>query len=490
MDEFTQLLNEIGLGRNISPSPYDTAWLTRLDDQAPDLSIPALEWLCAHQNDDGTWGASQPVYFSDRLVCTLAAMTALTRRGRRASDRRQIERGRDALERLAAGATRNLSMENTCGFELIAPTLVSEAESLGIIKHQGDHILGRLIRERNKKLASLPTGTVNRTLTVAFSAEMAGEDEKHLLDIPNLPEANGSIAYSPSATSYFTRYVHQYPPALEYLRSVTTDSSVPYTAPIDVFEIAWSFWYFLLSGHKAELSGLDQVAFLEKNWQPGRGAAPDSGLTLVDGDTTSMVANVLTQLGGSPDLATLLNYEMEDHFRCYWLESNPSISTNIHAVGALRQMGYADHPVVQKLIKFLRLNRTPQGYWFDKWHASSYYATAHIVLNCEGVAPDLVDNAGKWILSSQQPSGGWGMYPDMQTAEETAYALLALTTWQRSGGPVPKSVLQRGARWLQEHKEPPYSLLWIGKVLYCPEVIVRATIWSALEMVRQQISDI
>jgi hypothetical protein len=59
---------------------------------------------------------------------------------------------------------------------MIAPTLAAEAEKLGIIKNQGDRILGRLSRQRAKKLAFLKDNMISRHVTIAFSAEMAGLD--------------------------------------------------------------------------------------------------------------------------------------------------------------------------------------------------------------------------------------------------------------------------------------------------------------------------
>jgi halimadienyl-diphosphate synthase len=274
---------------------------------------------------------------------------------------------------------------------------------------------------------------------------------------------------------------------LDYLRSVTNNGAVPYTSPIDVFEIAWSYWNLILAGYKVSLKDRSQVKFLQENWQINLGAAPDSGLSLVDGDTTSMVFSVLTQLGQPPDLPTLLTYELKDHFRCYWLESNFSISTNIHALGALHELHCSDHPAVHKILKFLHRTQTPEGCWFDKWHVSPYYTTAHAIISCQELDPELVEKAGKWLLTTQMHSGAWGVYSQMPTAEETAYALQALVIWRRMGGNVPKTVLQRGVAWLQDHISEQYPLLWIGKVLYCPEVIVRTTIHCALDMARQEI---
>ena len=59
---------------------------------------------------------------------------------------------------------------------------------------------------------------INRHITVAFSAEMAGNDGQHMLDIENLQEKNGSVGCSPSATAYFALHVkREDQKAMEYL---------------------------------------------------------------------------------------------------------------------------------------------------------------------------------------------------------------------------------------------------------------------------------
>ena len=60
---------------------------------------------------------------------------------------------------------------------------------------------------------------ISRNVTMAFSAEMAGTDGKHMLDVDNLQEDNGSVGVSPSATAYFATYISKGDEAsLNYLR--------------------------------------------------------------------------------------------------------------------------------------------------------------------------------------------------------------------------------------------------------------------------------
>jgi hypothetical protein len=40
-------------------------------------------------------------------------------------------------------------------------------------------------------------------------------------------------------------------------------------------------------------------------------------------------------------------------------------------------------------------------------------------------------------------------------------------------------------RWLEEHADPPYPPLWIGKCLYNPRLVIRSAVISALTLAHQ-----
>ncbi|NIV36379.1 MAG: cyclase, partial [Anaerolineae bacterium] len=462
-----QLLREIGANR-ITRSAYDTAWVARLSELDSPLGEQALDWLRTHQLGDGSWGAEEPRYYHGRLVCTLAAMIALARRGD-ARDRVRLRRAHLALEAATKGLRADPAGE-TVGFEMIVPTLLAEAKDLGIIQNPGggDGLLGQLVLRRAAKLATLPTGVVNSTVTAAFSAEMVGPEGLQLLDAENLQQANGSVVYSPAATAFFALHVRRRDPAaLAYLRQVAVDGAVPYVAPIEIFERAWPLWNLALVGSlDDETLALCQphLDFLAEEWKPGEGIASAAGLTLVDGDDTSLTYDVLVRFSRSVDLDGVLSYGGNGHFLCYPLEANPSVSTNVHVLGALRQAGLGSgDPLVQKVLRFLGQRQIRRLFWFDKWHASPYYPTAHAVIACAGYEDGLVGDSVRWIVETQHGDGSWGYY--MPTAEETAYCLQALIVWRRHGGLVPAGVLRRGGAWLAERARPPYPPLWIGKCL-------------------------
>ena len=485
-DLITTLIDEIGPG-HMGSTAYDTAWTARLGDVDWDLSSRSLAWLSENQLPDGTWGAAAPMYYHDRVLCTLSAMIALSYRGRRGQDKMQIERGRLALERIVGNATLGLQSDPngaTVGFEMIAPTLAAEAEKLGIIKHQGNRILGRLSKLRAKKLSYLHDNMISRNVTMAFSAEMAGTDGKHMLDIHHMQEDNGSVGVSPSATAYFATYVKRGDEAsLKYLHSVMKpDGGMPNVAPFDIFEIGWTLWNLSFIPDLKKNGKLQpHLDFLSKAWQPKRGVGFAAGYSVKDSDDTGLVYDTLLRFGIEKDLASVLLYEEKEHFRCFDLEANPSISANIHVLGALGQAGLDQkNSSVQKALRFLHRAKGTNNFWVDKWHSSTYYATSHAIIACAKLASGLVQDSVEWLLGSQNRDGSWGTY--IPTAEETAYAIQALWFWNENVARVPKSALKHGARWLQEHMDQPYPPLWIGKCLYNPSLVIRSAVISALAL--------
>ena len=199
---------------------------------------------------------------------------------------------------------------------------------------------------------------------------------------------------------------------------------------------------------------------------------------------TSMVFDTLLQYGYPKDVESILGYEERDYFRCYPLEADPSISANIHVLGALRRAGYKkDNPSIQKIIRFLREKKGDHPFWVDKWQSSPFYTTAHAIMACSGYADDLVQDSVNWLLSSQHANGAWGTY--FPTAEETAYVIQALWVWNQTSTRVQSAVIRNGVEWLEQHSDGPYPPLWIGKCLYGPNLVIRSAVVSALALGKQ-----
>jgi halimadienyl-diphosphate synthase len=485
----TALLDHVGRSDMLTTA-YDTAWVARLTEFDRELGLPAIEWLCENQLPDGSWGAGQANYYHDRVISTLSAMIALTRCGRRHSDKRAIEKGLIALEDITSNATKNLSTSLkglTVGFEMIVPTLVAEAESLGIIKQQKERILGRIAQYRSKKLSLLQGKMINRHITIAFSAEMAGMDGQQIFDIENLQENNGSVGCSPSATAYFALQVKREDKrAMDYMYKIRrTSGGAPNVAPFDVFEIAWSLWNLSLIPSYTDLQEKVQhhVDFLSKVWDTGGGAGFSSEYSVNDSDGTSVVFDVLSRYGVSKKIDNILAFEELEYFRCFALESDPSISTNIHVLGALRQAGYdSGFPSAEKIIKFLRNTKNNDGYWEDKWHISPYYTTAHAIIACAGYVDYLIQDSIEWLIKTQKPDGSWGVFNS--TAEETAYAIQALWFWGHKSGTMHTEEILKAKQWLEEH-ELKYEPLWIGKCLYSPKLVIDSVVQCAFTLSNQ-----
>jgi halimadienyl-diphosphate synthase len=482
-----ELLKQIGPGK-MSDVAYDTAWIARLGEIDWELSSRALAWLNEHQLRDGSWGAQRPLYYHDRVICTLAAMIALTQHGRRAQDKAQIERGLLALEAITDSPTLRLRSDAngaTVGFEMIVPTLVAQAESLGLIRQRSESILDRLGQQRKTKLNLIKGKMVNRHITVAFSAEMAGEDGQHMLDIENLQEKNGSVGCSPSATAYFAIQVKKGDKAaMNYLRKISKEEGgVPNVSPFDTFETAWTLWNLsIVPGYtnlREEYEVQHHVNTLSQSWNEHKGAGFSSEYSVNDSDETAFVYDTLSRYGVTKEADHILGYEEKEWFRCFDLESNPSISANIHILSALRQAGLEkDNPSIRKILGFLQKMRSGQGYWKDKWHISPYYTTAHAIIACAGFANELALPAIEWMTQTQHSDGSWGY--QFSSAEETAYCIQALEIWRQHSGNVSRESMKRAFAWLQENSEPPYPPLWIGKGLYAPELVARSAILSAL----------
>jgi halimadienyl-diphosphate synthase len=498
METFVELLKMLGTGNYMSNTPYDTAWIARLKEVDSTLSNEALSWICDHQLRDGSWGASFPFYYHDRVICTLSSMIALTYRGRRQQDKLQIQKGLDALDQITAGATKGLQLDSsgaTVGFELIVPTLVAEAEQLGILKQQGERILGKLARLRERKMSKLEGVKVSRHITVAHSAEMAGTDKTHLLDVENLQEQNGSVGCSPSATAYFALSIKPGDPrALKYLSPIVTsrNGGAPTLSPIELFERIWVLWNLNLTDlHKEnnEIADIcnEHLDVLERHWIPGKGLGFSKNFSLPDGDDTSVAYELLAKHGRKAELEGVLQYEEAEWFRCFQYEANPSVDVNVHVLGALKQAGFGrTHPSIQKVLSFIRSKRMPGRYWLDKWHLSPSYTTAHVIICAKGYDDALCEESVQWMLETQMTDGSWGFF-NRSTAEETAYCIQALATWQKHTGRSFSGQIQQAGLWLENHREPPYPPLWMDKSLYCPEILVKSCILSALALVDQSI---
>lgn len=479
-DEIQRLLSSLGIGKTLGTA-YDTAWGARLAAYYPNYGFEhSVEWLRRNQQIDGSWGGPL-VHYHDRFISTLAAIVALTQVGNQQRDKRRVQRGEKALWRLVGQLGRDDS--DTVGFPVLAAALADEASALGLDVPRAPVRFAKAYQKKVEGLLHSPNRDwLSTTLTFSFEAlRFAMQDGDKLL------EANDSVAVSPSATAAYLM-LKQDDSALRYLTYTMQEEgsgAVPAVWPIDTFEVAWSLTYLRNAGavdqHEPRVRAL--LDFLYSVWSPSTGISPSSKWRVNEIDDTA-AAYLMLVWGGYPVSADVFDaYETDEFFWCYPGETNPSLSSHIRLLTALRSSGRDDALTQQRIAKVINvLHKYDQNgsFWWDKWHASPYYVTNFSLTALRGLADDLVHSRLRWILRTQNDDGGWG-YLGESSPEETAYCLLALLEWDRSVARIDRSILDAAAMYLQNHlNDPTYAPLWIGKSLYTPYFPVKSAILSAL----------
>jgi len=141
--------------------------------------------------------------------------------------------------------------------------------------------------------------------------------------------------------------------------------------------------------------------------------------------------------------------------------STPDIAGRV--LEALGRLGVrCGHPVVDRGVAYLRQCQEADGAWFGRWGVNYIYGTWQAVegLRAVGVAADdpAVRSAANWLVSRQQPDGGWGESPDSYadpalagrgtpTPSQTAWAIAGLVAAERLDG-----AAARGVGWLVDRQ--------------------------------------
>lgn len=475
------------LGGRMNPSPYDIAWLARVPsaegkgERWPEL----VDWLIEHQWPDGSWGGAIR-YYHDRILCTLMAIIAL-------KEKEQAHHAAQTIQRGEIYVWRNLHFLHQdpvelVGFELIFPTLLAQARTLGLDVPSHSCGYGAV---RAAKLRLLPEDALYSPATsVAFSLEFLGakgEPER----LSRLVGPGGSIANSPATTAYLLLQGGNTHAAADYLEKMRRQpGGIPHFYPLRIFEAAWVLEHLTFGGLLLNESNLVQQALWDELESAlGKdGVSMDPEFGIKDGDTTAVTARILALGGRRVDPAILHRFEDPETriFRTFRFERNASVSTNAHALEALALMPeYPDRQEVwDRVVTLLLASRRYQSYWIDKWHASPYYATSHVLISLLHSDEPLVSEcigSVEWLVHMQRSDGSWGHF-SRGTAEETSYALLALLHYHRRFNTVNVKVLRRGAAYLWQASETDLAFpdLWIAKSLFAPEGVIKAANLAAM----------
>ena len=473
---------------------YDTAWLASVP-SAHDQNEPrypqCLSWLVDQQHADGSWGGSVR-YEHDRVISTLAALTSLATYGRRTSDVASIAAGTRYLWQhghLIAHEPMEL-----VGFELLLPAMVRRAQQAGIAVPPN---LNFYQNEREEKLRLIPAKALySAKTTISHSLEFLGDDAQ-VERLRAVQSSNGAIGNSPATTAFYLALTNDVR-AEAYLDSLLDlgSDAAPVLYPCETFELLWAAYPLSLVGVPARrLLSPTQLTGLRKSLAHG-GISLSPTFPVADADDTAVALILLNELGHTVDPSILQAFASANgYFVSFPLERHSSVGVNLHVLHALlRVPGYPDREnVIDRLLDYFEAQQIGGSYWLDKWHISPYYATAHALRVFAELPPSrrervepLVARAREWLRQTQMSDGQWGFYAG-PTAEETAYAVLALSAegWETST-PGDRQRCLAALRHLSAAlaTDPTdegqlFPPLWIDKCLYAPSRIVRATIEAA-----------
>lgn len=485
-----------------SPSIYETGRLVTL---APSLDghRRRVRFLLAEQQPDGGWGGPEGY----GLVPTLSATEALLNTLRQPEPGLPPDELPDAIERglhaLVAGL-REHELPDTVAIEIIIPGLIADINAhLDALEANPP---SPLTRWPHGHRLPLPPGLHDDLLAKLRDAVRAGHPLPskllHSLEVIG-PVAQGAafatplrgnVGCSPAATATWlgnAAIQENQDPSVRYLRNVQDDAgAVPVAAPLALFERAWVL--STLTG-----AGID-VPTDDGLWDSVRTAIDESGAggghgLPADADDTSSALYTLALLGDPQPPDCLWRFHEGAHFSTFPDERTPSTTTNAHVLEAFGASLTLESPnraryreTIGALTGWLCDQQLADGSWWDKWHASPYYATkccARALENFGGTAAhDTVRKAVDWLLASQREDGSWGRWSG--TYEETAYAvqILAHTRIPREDGAIEHAAA-RGCEFLRHgydvREHPP---LWHDKDLYTPVRIVRVEILAALHL--------
>lgn len=501
----------------VSPSVYETARLVTL---APWLAghPQRVLFLLRNQHRDGSWSAPDGYGLVPTLSATEALLTSL-RRWRHGGNEPALDYA-DVLSAADRGlqalfgwlrANARIALPDTVAAEIVIPALVAQVNTH--LAGFGSAPVSGLEHWREGGPLRLPPGVDDGVLArlrhllchghglpikLWHSLEAVGSLVR---GAPFVHPVHGAVGCSPAATAAWLPEGGWLPEgtgcpaAVKYLHAVQNRGGgpVPGVTPITVFERAWVVATLTAAGIGVrvpqEIVGSLHAAFGVGGVGAGPGLPPDS-------DDTAVALYALAQVDSPRALDCLLAYRVDAHFSCFPDERTPSTSTNAHIIQTFGRylernfpQRFRHHTAMGKLAKWLRDCQEADGNWWDKWHASPYYATAHCATalhrHSRKASTSTVSRAVEWLLGSQRADGSWGRWSG--TYEETAYAVQTLLRTRVSRADrLVEQAAARGCVFLQRsgggHPPDPHPPLWHDKDLYTPVRVVRAEGLAALHL--------
>ena len=152
-----------------------------------------------------------------------------------------------------------------------------------------------------------------------------------------------------------------------------------------------------------------------------------------------------------------------------------------HALSALKATGRLDErpKILQRALAYLRRSQRYDGSFASIWFREATAGTASVLealADCDLIASEMGTRGRDYLLRSQNDDGGWsGQRLEQSTAEETAWALMALLRCPPDDA--VQAAIGRGVEWLRSAQRadgawPPapiglyYSAMWYSDSYY------------------------
>ncbi|KAK2369179.1 ent-copalyl diphosphate synthase, chloroplastic [Trifolium repens] len=221
----------------LSISSYDTAFVAMISSStSPHTPFfpQCLNWLLDNQLLDGSWGLPDrhPLLMNDALLSTLACILAL----------KQWDIGEDKMNKGLQFIESNLTSINDdkqhrpIGFDILFPSLIGYAQTLGINLPIGATSLEAIIQKKDKELQrGFESNSEGWKAYIAYVSE-GMSNSLDLNTIKKYQRKNGSLFNSPATTAAVFQHLNN-ADCLSYLQSVLQKfgNAVPTVYPVDIY---------------------------------------------------------------------------------------------------------------------------------------------------------------------------------------------------------------------------------------------------------------
>ncbi|KAL4930283.1 terpene synthase family protein [Aspergillus undulatus] len=542
------IASDNGVG-SMTPSIYDTAWLSMIPKPGEKgrnewLFPECFEYLLDQQNEEGGWdllnqGGQQgsrkyPEHLAipECIVHSLAALLALLTHFK---DDRSVSRdGEKPLSRGLATISKAkrfldqklkvLQLEGIThlGFELLVPTVLNLLEDNGLrFEFPAKEELMAMYKEASSVNLELLYEN-NGPCRLCFFPLEAFLDHIDLERLGNLVGPAG-ICASPASTAVFLIYSPTWNTQCEeYLRDAVHkgpgrgNGSVGSVFPLEIFEASWVLSALLDNGFSMdELAKRDvDIIFRVLEREVEDGVVGATSTFYPDADNTSRAITLVNIPGYkvSP-VAMIRRFEGDECFKTFddrVPNSLTSMSANANVLNCLVHSPDPDafSAQIEKVAKFLCERSSEGKKLVDHWNTSEFYTIMTITQSLCALSPrngqssvfaisfELIfetipiclQKLQAYILRNQKPNGSWG---SMDSTEETAYAVLALSQLyphvQLLGLQERLDTvlaISRGKQFILDRWVPGCPIpdcMWTGKVLQGFSYVGEAYVLAALK---------